>query len=474
MAAPRRVLAAACLTALLAACGGGGDAGAPAPPGVVARAPAPGAVDATEGAVTVTFSTPMDAASVASGISVARVGGGAVSGSVATSGAVATFTPAPPLPAATALEVTVSADVRSAAGVRLGAPVSWTFTTAHWRPVSTVGAPTARSQHTAVWTGSEMLVWGGTPTTLGGGRYDPATDSWTATATSGAPAGRTGHTAIWTGSELIVWGGLVGGAAVATGGRYDPVHDTWTSLSTANAPTARSQHTAIWTGGEMIVWGGKNDAGAWLADGGRYDPSTDTWTTLSAANAPTVADAGHLAAWTGSRMAIWGAVYDYSNGHGIPQPTLPVGGLYDPGIDAWYAITTAGAQTGGAGTVLAWSGSELLSWSGAGARYTPATDSWIPMAMAGAPQARSYPQFAWTGSRLLVWGGNAAFTFTGTSNPLADGALFDPATDTWTPVSAAGSAAAQQPGAPSVWTGSELVVWGGGTTATATGARFTP
>ena len=40
-----------------------------------------------------------------------------------------------------------------------------------------------------------------------GGRYNPSTDSWTATSTTDAPAARAGHTAVWTGSEMIVWGG---------------------------------------------------------------------------------------------------------------------------------------------------------------------------------------------------------------------------------------------------------------------------
>jgi hypothetical protein len=31
-----------------------------------------------------------------------------------------------------------------------------------WEPVSLQNAPTARSEHTAVWTGSEMIIWGGT------------------------------------------------------------------------------------------------------------------------------------------------------------------------------------------------------------------------------------------------------------------------------------------------------------------------
>ena len=35
-------------------------------------------------------------------------------------------------------------------------------------------------------------------------------DTWTATSTTGAPSPRTGQTAVWTGSEMIVWGGETG------------------------------------------------------------------------------------------------------------------------------------------------------------------------------------------------------------------------------------------------------------------------
>ncbi|MBI3950985.1 MAG: hypothetical protein HY314_11085 [Acidobacteria bacterium] len=55
-----------------------------------------------------------------------------------------------------------------------------------------------------------------------GGRYNPATDTWTATSSSGAPNARSFHTAVWTGSEMIVWGGSAGTNAVNTGGLYCP------------------------------------------------------------------------------------------------------------------------------------------------------------------------------------------------------------------------------------------------------------
>jgi hypothetical protein len=457
-----------------AACGGGGGAPVPAPT-VVTRAPSAGVTEATAADVTVVFSEAMDPASVQAGLTVSVTGGAALAGTVAVASDTATFTPAGPFPAAASLTVALSADVRSARGGRLGSPVSWSFTTAHWQPISTAGAPTARTGHTAVWTGSELIVWGGAPATLAGGRYDPATDAWRATAVAGAPAGRTGHSAIWTGHELIVWGGTVAGAAVATGGRYDPATDTWRSMSTAGAPSARAGHTAIWTGTQMVVWGGVPDL-----SGGRYDPATDTWTATSVTGAPAIT-AEHRAVWTGTRMAVWGGVNppppDPTAGAGIACASYPVnvGGLYDPVADGWTPITTTGAPSARTHHVLAWSGTELLvtagGVAGGGGRYDPATGTWTAIADAGAPSPRSSPHWAWTGSRLVVWSGGVEGCLIG-PRLLGDGGLFDPSTDGWSAAPTAGSTPCLQLNAASAWTGRELLVWGGD--GGATGARYTP
>src|SRR6266704_3929069 len=94
-----------------------------------------------------------------------------------------------------------------------------------WTATSTTNAPAARFGHTAVWTGSEMIIWGGQDDNLQylntGGRYNPSTDSWAATNTTNASDGRAGHTAVWTGSEMIVWGGVADNSYVNTGGRYN-------------------------------------------------------------------------------------------------------------------------------------------------------------------------------------------------------------------------------------------------------------
>ena len=67
---------------------------------------------------------------------------------------------------------------------------------------------------------------------------------------------RTAHTAVWTGSEMIVWGGSADSGPLNDGSRYNPVANNWTAVNTSSAPAARSAHTAVWTGSEMIVWGG--------------------------------------------------------------------------------------------------------------------------------------------------------------------------------------------------------------------------
>ena len=148
-----------------------------------------------------------------------------------------------------------------------------------------LGAPEARYYHTAVWTGSEMIVWGGYAG-FGylntGRRYDPATDTWTATSTINAPTARYYHTAVWTGAKMIVWGGLDSVSGYSnTGGQYDPVTDSWTATSTTNAPDARYQHTAVWTGTRMVVWGGYDNVIGYSNTGGRYDPVTDSWAATS-------------------------------------------------------------------------------------------------------------------------------------------------------------------------------------------------
>jgi hypothetical protein len=181
-----------------------------------------------------------------------------------------------------------------------------------------------------------MVVWGGAhipAVSLNtGGRYDPDSDAWAATSTTGAPNARSSHTAIWTGREMIVWGGA-NVTEFNSGGRYDPVSDTWTPVSTLGAPSARHLHTAVWTGSLMIVWGGFQGTplAMYLDTGGRYDPMLDRWTPTTLTNVPAPRD-GHKAVWTGTLMIIWGGSLPSSGGRYDPgQPEV------DSDHDGWTA-----------------------------------------------------------------------------------------------------------------------------------------
>jgi N-acetylneuraminic acid mutarotase len=88
-----------------------------------------------------------------------------------------------------------------------------------WKTISAVGAPSARYGAKVVWTGSKVIVFGGfanlqdgtqgknASLAPGGGIYDPATDQWEALPTAMAASNRGNHTAVWTGSQMIIWGG---------------------------------------------------------------------------------------------------------------------------------------------------------------------------------------------------------------------------------------------------------------------------
>ena len=116
-----------------------------------------------------------------------------------------------------------------------------------------------------VWTGREVLIWGGGSDNSSflndGVRYEPASGRWQKMSDQGAPEPRNTGSAVWTGTEMIVWGGDTTGRRLGDGGRYDPQTDSWKPVSMADAPAPRKSHAAVWTGREMIIWGGRSSEG---------------------------------------------------------------------------------------------------------------------------------------------------------------------------------------------------------------------
>ena len=352
-----------------------------------------------------------------------------------------------------------------------------------WSATSPTGAPSARDMMSFAWTGSELAVWGGrfadtcSAVVNTGALYDPLADTWREMSTSGAPSARYVATMVWTGTELIVWGGGTSCGSppsTNTGGRYNPTTGVWSSVETAGAPSNRYSHTAVWTGSEMIIWGGGAGGVGGLDTGGRYNPTSNTWIATQTTGAPSLRY-NHTAVWTGAEMIVWG---------GTPNaPTvLDTGGRYDPAANTWTALPTAGAPQARNSHTGVWTGDEMIVWGGntglaepgaglaTGGRYRPSTNTWTATSVAGAPAARMFFPPVWTGSQMIVWGG-----WDGAS-ALATGGKYDPLLDQWAATATTCAPSARRIHA-AVWTGGEMIVWGGSVdpnTYLATGARYLP
>lgn len=333
---------------------------------------------------------------------------------------------------------------------------------AGWKNGATVDAPGARYGHTGVWTGSRLLVWGGTVAGLPaftGGEYDPAADDWNPISTVNPPAARSGHTAVWTGDRMLVWGGF-GADYLATGSAYSPANLDWTALATAGAPAARDGQAAVWTGARFLIWGGRNADGL-LADGSAYDLTGATWSALPGLNAPGARRLA-TAVWAGDRVIIFGG--EGASGAVGTGAALPLAGGITPG--AWQALPAANAPGARVAHTAVWTGTKMIVWGGKngstplgdGAAFDPVNNTWTPLPATGAPAARSGHVAVWTGTEMLISGGENA------SGPIASGGAYDPATGHWRTLSDVGQPAARSAGV-GVWSGTELLVFGGLTSA---------
>jgi N-acetylneuraminic acid mutarotase len=134
-----------------------------------------------------------------------------------------------------------------------------------WTMISAVGAPTARTAIQSVATDTHLYIWGGAINNAGtytdqsdGAIYSLASDSWTPMSASPLAA-RTNAATVWTGTEMLIWGGAIRGNASASyddGARYNPTTDTWTMMGGTFGTTGRWQANFVWTGTEFMLIGG--------------------------------------------------------------------------------------------------------------------------------------------------------------------------------------------------------------------------
>jgi hypothetical protein len=343
-----------------------------------------------------------------------------------------------------------------------------------WVPVGASGL-VSRYRHTAVSTGTDVIVWGGQGAGYyrNGAIYHPLENTWDATSTTGAPSVRRQHCAVWTGTKMLVWGGYDGATYLGDGGMYDPDADSWQAISSTNAPSSRMEAVAVWTGTEMIVWGGYSAGGIYLDTGGAYNPQTDTWTQTNTLSLPSDFGRRYFSGdWTGSGLIVWG-------GYNSVFQELDDGAIYNPVFNSWVLVSAAGAPEERRSHTGVWCANRFVVWGGyngtnlyldTGAYYL---GGWWTDIDTGAPAARSEHTAVWCGKYMIAWGGRNA------ASALQTGGRWDRAVPEWhvDEVSTTGAPAGRRLHS-ATWVGAGMLVWGGTTTTgnspTNTGARYLP
>jgi hypothetical protein len=283
-----------------------------------------------------------------------------------------------------------------------------------------------------------MIVFGGTSVTgdtlADGAAWDPATGKWRALPVS--PLGpRDGALVAWAGDRLLVWGGSTvlpdnppDGAETEMkndGVAYVPAGNKWVPVPAAPIP-ARRDADSVWTGSRLVVSGGYHEGDDDdRTDGAALDPATGVWSPIAARPTPGSCGGGSACAgvWTG-QVALFAVS----------------GVAYDPAADRWSAIAPAPVPDGPApGEPNVWTGRGLMSWGISGdpdtsddatggndgpppmhgATYDPVANGWESFA-AGPLPTRTDHSAVWTGQEMLVWGG------TNGESSLADGASYRP------------------------------------------------
>ena len=250
------------------------------------------------------------------------------------------------------------------------------------------------------------------------------------------------------------------GAYKALGPVVSPLTGRWRPLPAAPIPPL-SARASVWTGRELLVLGRARGALVFAA----YAPLARAWHRLPAPHG--AAPGRYRAVWTGKQMLVWGRrAYAYT-----------------PSSGSWRALPRPLVTSP---STVAWTGRELIGWSGAGgAAYGPTTRGWHSL-----PAAPFLGAAAWTGRELIVVSGSRAAAFlpgsgwrrlpapaeprngasavwdghellvVGGDDAPTVGLAYDPTARSWRRLAPMDSGRARS---AAVWTGRRLLLWGGET-----------
>lgn len=233
----------------------------------------------------------------------------------------------------------------------------------------------------------------------------PSAAGLTFTDLPGSPlAVRADAALVWTGNELVVWGGnfeaanmgLPGGnRSYADGAAYDPSTRRWRMMSQGPLPVSDAQATAVMVDAGVIITRGTATA--------LWDPREDTWRELARAPRPVhdLASTGHgvlsysanasldvaTGGWTDlpepplqleRPVAVWaGAELVVIGGPGTPFTTAAVI-AYAPATGAWRTGSPAPEDLPAAALAADWDGERVIvvNYDMRAATYDPVLDAW--------------------------------------------------------------------------------------------------
>lgn len=330
-----------------------------------------------------------------------------------------------------------------------------------------------RVGNSAVWTGDELIVWGGEEVQWSprqtrhlpgdGAAYNPKERSWLTLSDTLGLRGRTNHVAVWTGSEMIIWGGLDEQYEhLVDGGLYNPrrAGPKWRPMA---EPPFAAPDTAVgaWTGTELIVVMGTRFevVGDLVTSAAAYDPARDTWRMLSSPPLPT--EHGAQAVATGGSIAL---IRSRGFATRLVTPPEPVVEFYDPVTDRWTVMNDYVVDLVSNFDAV-WTGGELLVFVGlthdANARSVALdiTSQRVLRELAPRPRIRGGGGIAdaiWTGEEALVLG-------------YEDGVAYRPTNDHWRHVPApppipSGKKTYLSDLPTAAWSTDRALVWGAGCT----------
>jgi hypothetical protein len=286
-----------------------------------------------------------------------------------------------------------------------------------------------------VWTGAELVVWGGDPDGDSGAAYDPAADRWRAIAPAPIRA-RCQGAATWTGREVLVWGR----ACTVTPGQspldtaaaaYDPAADRWRVVPTGPV-VGRPATLSAWTGREWVLANSVGPTGV-------FDPATDRWREL--APVPRRFSSA-VAQWSGREVLVLGIEVLEKGPSMFGASFRHWAAALDPAANRWRTLPEPPLELG---ATAVWDGQRLIAWDQNlhAAALDPAGGGWeerpdVPVDFTDCSPA---------GARL----GGVVF-----AEECGRGALFRPSTGTWERVPHP-----QSLSEPPIWTGREALFWVG-------------